>query len=74
MSPRIPRRPHVPQPQPDLRGGGGGNSALVLAILAVVALLCLTACGGGSCDEAPRCDDTKSNQPVDCQARPELCK
>jgi hypothetical protein len=44
-----------------------GSWLLPVLILAACALL--QGCGGSSEDE-----DTKDNGPVDCRARPELCK
>lgn len=46
---------------------------LASCLLAAMTLALLTACGGGDCDTGPECEGTKSTQPVDCKARPELC-
>lgn len=37
-------------------------------LVALVATLCIAACGGGGDD------GRETTQPVDCNARPELCK
>lgn len=41
---------------------------LLIAAVAIAALV-LAACGGGGTDEEPQ-----PHRPVDCKARPELCK
>ena len=43
----------------------------LIALLALLASLCLTACGGGGSDEEE--DPPKGNPPVNCQATPKAC-